>query len=100
LVDNMIFHLRLFSAALFGRAGGVGDLESAIDWDMNLRMAELTSVACVPRVLYRYRVHDNRMSTSDAQTSCSQIAVRRAIARRGLDAELHVVDGQWELHRS
>jgi glycosyltransferase involved in cell wall biosynthesis len=99
LVDNMIFHLRMFTAGLLAQAGGVGDLESAIDWDMNLRMAELTSPVCVPRVLYRYRVHDDRMSADDAQVVCSQVAVRRAIARRGLDAELHVVGRRWELRR-
>jgi glycosyltransferase involved in cell wall biosynthesis len=99
LVDNMIFHLRLFTAELFERSGGVGELESSIDWDMNLRMAELTSVVCVPRVLYRYRVHDDRMSMSEAQSRCGQIAVHRALERRGLDIELTVHDGVWELRR-
>jgi chondroitin synthase len=99
LVDNMIFHLRMFTADLFDRSGGVGDLESAIDWDMNLRMSELTPTVCVPRVLYRYRVHDDRMSMSPAQVECGQIAVRRAIERRGLDAELVVTDSGWHLHR-
>jgi glycosyltransferase involved in cell wall biosynthesis len=99
LVDNMIFHLRLFTAELFERSGGVGKLESSIDWDMNLRMAELTSVVCVPRVLYRYRVHDDRMSMNEAQSKCGQVAVRRAIERRGLDAELIVRNRGWELRQ-
>jgi hypothetical protein len=49
--------------------------------------------------LYRYRVHDDRMSMSDAQSACGQIAVRRAIERRGLDVELLVRGGAWELRR-
>jgi len=97
LVDNMIFHLRMFTAELLAQAGGVGDLGSAIDWDMNLRMAELTSPVCVPRVLYRYRVHDDRMSASHSQLVCGQVAVRRAIERRGLDVDLSVERGVWRL---
>jgi glycosyltransferase involved in cell wall biosynthesis len=99
LVDNMIFHLRLFTADLFVEAGGVGDLESAIDWDMNLRMAELTSPVCVPRALYRYRVHESRMSASPSQVECGQVAVRRAIERQGLQAELVVDESGWHLRR-
>ena len=48
----MIFHLRMFTADLFHESGGVGDLESAIDWDMNLRMTEHTTPRCIPRILY------------------------------------------------
>ncbi len=99
LVDNMIFHLRMFTASLFERAGGVGDLESAIDWDMNLRMTEHTAAAAIPRVLYQYRVHGNRMSASQAQVLCGQIAVRRAIDRRGLRLDLVVDHSGWHVTR-
>jgi glycosyltransferase involved in cell wall biosynthesis len=97
LVDNMIFHLRMYTGELFDRSGGVGDLDSSIDWDMNLRMAELTTPACIPRVLYRYRVHGDRMSSSAAQAECGVRAVQRAIERRNLDARLVVNESGWHL---
>jgi hypothetical protein len=56
-------------------------------------------VVCVPRVLYRYRVHDDRMSMSEAQSACGEFAVRRAIDRRGLAVKLSVRGGAWELRR-
>jgi glycosyltransferase involved in cell wall biosynthesis len=97
LVDNMIFHLRLFTAELLEKSGGVGDLEAAIDWDMNLRMVEWTTPVCVPQSLYHYRVHRGRMSTTPLQAACGEVAVNRAIQRRGLDMELTVSDAGWHL---
>jgi glycosyltransferase involved in cell wall biosynthesis len=99
LVDNMVFHLRLFTAELFATSGGVGRYESAIDWDMNLRMTELTTPACVPQSLYSYRQHAERMSTSPMQAACGQAAVRDAIARRGLAVDLVIDDVGWRLRR-
>ncbi len=100
LVDNMIFHLRLFTTELFDRSGGVGDLESAIDWDMNLRMTEHTTPRCVPRILYSYRIHPDRMSRRPEQHTNGRIAVQRAIERRNLDVELVVNANGWHLRRT
>lgn len=99
LVSNMVFHLRVFTRQVFEQAGGVGDLESAIDWDLNLRMTELTDVRCVPIELYSYRVRQGRMSGSAGQMRNAEMAVRRAIARRGLDVELVVEGSDWFLRR-
>ncbi len=99
LVSNMIFHLRLYRRDLFERAGGVGDLESAIDWDLNLRMTELADPVCIPEELYWYRVRPGRMSGTTAQASNGRLAVLRAIRRRGLDVELVIDDRGWHLRR-
>ena len=86
----MIFHFRMFTRELLDRAGGVGDLESAIDWDMNLRMTEHTTPRCVPRVLYDYRVREGRMTGTTAQRASGELAVERAIERRQLPYRLVV----------
>jgi len=100
LVDNMIFHLRTFSTSLFRRAGGVGKFERCEDWDENLRMTELTTVRCIPQVLYRYRIHKDQISRTPQQNVESQIAVRQAISRRGVPYELQVNDRGFQLkHR-
>ena len=58
----MIFHFRAFTAELLELSGGIGDLESAIDWDMNLRMTEHTTPAPHPThpllLPHSQRTHD------------------------------------------
>lgn len=97
LVSNMIFHLRMFTTEVFDRSGGVGGFESAIDWDMNLRMAEQTNVRCIPRPLYDYRIRPDRMSGRPEQAAAGEKAVREAINRRKLDVELVIDNDKWRL---
>jgi glycosyltransferase involved in cell wall biosynthesis len=99
LVSNMVFHLRLFRRDVFNAAGGVGDLSSAIDWDLNLRMTEHTGVRCVPIELYSYRVRPGRMSGTPHQARNGEVAVRRALERRELDLELAVEERRWTLQQ-
>lgn len=99
LVDNMIFHLRMFTTELFNEAGGVGELETAIDWDMNLRMAEHTEPVVVPHMLYGYRVREGRMTGTDRQKKDSVRAVMNTIMRRGLDYDLEIDHDGWHLRR-
>lgn len=100
LVSNMVFHLRVFTRNVFERAGGVGELSSAIDWDLNLRMVEHTAVRCVPIELYSYRIRRGRMSGTPQQARNGEAAVRAAIKRRGLDIDLEISDGRWRLRRA
>ncbi len=97
LVSNMIFHLRVFTRGVFDQAGGVGELSSAIDWDMNLRMTEHTTPQVVPQLLYSYRIRPGRMSGTPHQAANAQLAIRQAIARRRLPVELVVNDQGWHL---
>ncbi|MEL6894258.1 MAG: glycosyltransferase family A protein [Actinomycetota bacterium] len=97
LVDNMIFHLRTFTAELFATAGGIGDLESAIDWDMNLRMVEHTTPKHIPRRLYDYRIRTGRMGGTISQHLNGRIAVERAVARRGLPYRLVTNRTGWHI---
>lgn len=97
LVDNMVFHLRVFTRDVVDDAGGVGVLSSAIDWDLNLRMTEHTDVRCVPIELYSYRIRRGRMSGTPEQARNAETAVRNAIERRGLDVELDTSSGAWRI---
>ncbi len=99
LVDNMIFHLRLFTTELFAVSGGVGNLESAIDWDMNLRMTEHTQPKCIPQMLYDYRIHPNRMSNKPEQHPSGRTAVNQAIKRRKLNIELITNNTGWHIRK-
>jgi glycosyltransferase involved in cell wall biosynthesis len=99
LVANMIFHLRLYTREVFTAAGGLSELTSAIDWDLNLRIAEITEPRCVPIELYSYRTRPGQMSERPDQVANGITAVRRAIARRGLDLELRVENDHWQLLR-
>lgn len=97
LVDHMIFHLRMFRADLLEEAGGVGHFESAIDWDMNLRMTEHTEPRCVRRPLYEYRVRPDRMSGTARQKADAIMVVSEALSRRKLDYNLEIENGVWRL---
>ena len=99
LVDNMTFHLRTFSTELFNASGGVGPFQACEDWDMNLRMSELTKVRCIPQILYRYRIHKDQMSRTPLQNQEGKIAVENAIERRGLNMEIFVDSSGFHLRR-
>jgi hypothetical protein len=96
----MIFHLRTYTRALYTQSGGTGTLDSAIDWDMNLRMTEHTTPRCVPHELYHYRIRPGRMTGTPTQQRNAKTAVRNAIARRNLNAELVVNSTGWHLRRT
>jgi glycosyltransferase involved in cell wall biosynthesis len=58
LVDFMTFHFRLFRRSAFEQAGGINPtFPAAIDYDLCLRLSEVTEVMHLPRPLYYYRVH-------------------------------------------
>lgn len=100
LVSNMISHFRMWSTDLFVESGGVGERESAIDWDMNLRMTECTEPLCVPHPLYNYRVRRGRMTGTPLQEAEAMKAVGAALERRELDYNLEVRNGAWYLRKA
>ena len=88
LVDFMTFHFRLMRKPLFERAGGVNEsLAYAQDYDLCLKLSELTQIRHLNRPLYLYRVHGQSISQ---QARVQQIydardAIRAALKRRGMD---------------
>jgi glycosyltransferase involved in cell wall biosynthesis len=95
LVDYMIFHFRLFRRSTYDQVGGFDpSFTSAEDYDLCLRISEVTQIEQVKQPLYYYRVHADSISLQQdiEQIRASQQAVNNALKRRGLADryELHV----------
>lgn len=91
LIDFMTFHFRLIRREVFERAGGIdAELPIANDYDMCLRISEVTRVVHLRRALYRYRHHEHNLSFDARihQIEASIEACRRAIRRRGLENDI------------
>ena len=96
LVDFMLFHFRLIRRSSFEQAGGIDPFfEAAIDYDLCLRLSEVTEVYHLPRSLYYYRVHADSISQGQKQKQIhfAHIAVQRALIRQGLDKHYEIIIG-------
>jgi glycosyltransferase involved in cell wall biosynthesis len=83
MVERLIFHNRcypstvMFTKDLWERAGRFReDLICLGDWDLFLRMSELTNFSYVNRDLARYRVHGTQTSRRIAQMRAEEIDIR------------------------
>ena len=88
LVDFMTFHFRLLRRSAFDQVGGIDDsCEYAEDYDLCLRLSEVTQVRRVRKPLYYYRHHPETLSYRKRlnQIRNSQKAIAKALQRRGLD---------------
>ena len=93
LVDFMTFHFRLMRRDVYDAVGGIdANLGTAEDYDLCLRLSEVTKIEHLAEPLYYYRWHlDNISNTSQLeQVKCSTIAVNRALQRRGLSGKLRL----------
>jgi glycosyltransferase involved in cell wall biosynthesis len=87
LIDFMTFHFRLMRRSIFD---AVGQMEpstaTAEDYDLCLRISEVTEIHHLQRPLYYYRLHDQAVSQTRRleQIEASAHAIRRALARRNL----------------
>ncbi len=94
LVDFMTFHFRLMRRSQYERVGGMdGALDFVEDYDLCLRLAEVTAIARIPQPLYFYRVHDGNASHQwhREQTLRTHAILQRALQRRGLTTT-HAID--------
>ena len=87
LIDFMTFHFRLLRREIYDQVGGI-DLEfiQAQDYDICLKISEVTEIFHCLRTLYAYRVHPTMISQLQKTqvTACSAKAVRNALDRRDL----------------
>ena len=86
LFQFMAFHFRLFRRSLYFLVGGVDtSLKASSDFDLFLKLSEVTPFLHQPEVLYYYRLHSQQI-TKDQILSVTenQKVVSAAIARRGL----------------
>jgi filamentous hemagglutinin family protein len=105
LVDFMTFHFRLLRRSVFDQVGGIdGSLDYVEDYDLCLRLSELTTIGHVPKPLYYYRNHPGNASQQwrIEQILRSRTVIRRALKRRGLDREFDIQvqfpQGRFVLH--
>jgi len=87
LIDFMVFHFRLMHRSVFEQVGGIHDNCGLVpDYDLCLRLSEVTQIHHLQRPLYYYRVHPQSMSQQQQLDTVqdSKAAVERALQRRGL----------------
>lgn len=89
----------------FNAAGGIDpSIQVAIDYDLCLRLSEVTQFAHVAKELYYYRTHPETISHGQRleQILASKETIARALVRRGL-GDLYQIDveivGQFSLRR-
>ncbi len=101
----MTFHFRLIRRDTFAAAGGIdSSIQVAIDYDLCLRLSEVTSFAHVAKELYYYRTHSGTISHGQRveQILASKEAIARALVRRGLGERYQIdveIVGQFFLRR-
>ncbi|HEY9630847.1 MAG TPA: glycosyltransferase [Coleofasciculaceae cyanobacterium] len=86
LIDFMTFHFRLLRRSVYDQVGGLNPLfERAEDYDLCLRLSEVTEVQHIEQPLYFYRQHsDNVTKNQLEQVRWAHLASTHALKRRGL----------------
>jgi glycosyltransferase involved in cell wall biosynthesis len=104
LVSFMTFHFRLLRRSVYEQIGGLdASYERAEDYDLCLRLSEVTEIRQVPKSLYFYRQHGGNMTNDQLeQIRWSYQATVSALKRRGLDGKYAIdlqVISQFVLRR-
>jgi filamentous hemagglutinin family protein len=106
LVDFMTFHFRLMRRSTYEQSGGIDPTFSgtAYDYDLCLKLSEVTQVHHLNQPLYFYRRHAESVSNTQAieQIVWSQRAIEQALQRRGLHdrtIEVQWPRGEFQLRR-
>ena len=83
----MTFHFRLLRRCVYEQVGGIDEsFERAEDYDLCLKLSEVTSVQHVQKPLYYYRRHAGNMTNQHLeQIHWAYRASSQALKRRGLD---------------
>lgn len=89
LLDFMTGPLRLMRTASYREAGGYRDTHpDAIEYDLCLRLSEISSIVHVPQALYRRRIHPQAPEVARwaEEIEARYGAFVDAVKRRGIDA--------------
>ncbi|MBV6626467.1 MAG: glycosyltransferase [Rivularia sp. (in: Bacteria)] len=89
LVDLMTFHFRLIRRSVYDAVGGVDDsFDRGEDYDLCLKLSEVTEVYHIAKPLYYYRRHDSNVTNDNLKNIYwAQKAINDALKRRGLDKD-------------
>jgi len=105
LTDFMTFQFRLMRREIFDSLGGMDEsMPCSADYDLCLRLSEITQIEFINRPMYLYRIHDQSISQARRldQIRASQHAIEKAIVRRGLSDQLELqvqLIGRFKLRR-
>ncbi|NJM22916.1 MAG: glycosyltransferase [Richelia sp. RM2_1_2] len=89
LVDLMTFHFRLIRRSVYDAVGGIDDsFASGEDYDLCLKLSEVTEVYHIAKPLYYYRRHSGNVTNDNLKNIYwAQKAINDALIRRGLDED-------------
>lgn len=101
LVDFMTHHFRLLRRSVYEQAGGLdSSMQCAEDYDLCLRLSEISKVQRIRKPLYLYRNHPENIGMLE-KIVWSREAIQRALKRRGLDQhfQIDVIRNHFILHQ-
>lgn len=87
LTNFMTFHFRLMRQSVYLKAGGINTKFNTIeDYELCLRLSEITRISKINAFLYLYRQHSNSIknNSSLAMLVLTHKAIKEALHRRGL----------------
>jgi glycosyltransferase involved in cell wall biosynthesis len=105
LVDFMLFHFRLMRRSVYDQIGGIdATFDCAQDYDLCLKLSEVTEIYHLQKPLYLYRTHAQSVSQQQRveQILWAKQAIENALHRRGMsdDYELNVqISAQYSVRR-
>ena len=89
LVDFMTFHFRLIRVSIYRQVGGFNiEFYRLEDYDLCLRISEVTIIKKINDYLYQYRIHPESLRITMCQLERIQLcekAITQALERRNLD---------------
>ena len=94
LTSLMTFHFRLIRRSAFEQAGGIDErFQYAEEYDLCLRLSEITQVRHLQKWLYYYRSNPDSISYAKQteQAYYSHAAIVRSLQRRGLSDRFEVM---------
>lgn len=92
LVSFMTFHFRLIRRSLYNQVGGINPaFERAEDYDLCLRLSEVTQFYHLKRPLYFYRQHAGNVTNNEIEMlRWSYKASQNALKRRGMSEQYEI----------
>ncbi len=93
LVDFMTFHFRLIRREVYQKVGGINpEFSAAQDYDLCLKLSEVTKIEHLSKPLYYYRHHSENISHQRQleQIHFTQRAINEALQRRNLASKLEL----------
>jgi glycosyltransferase involved in cell wall biosynthesis len=89
LINFMTFHFRLIRRTVYEQVGGIDpNFLYAEEYDLCLRLSEVTDFYHIAQPLYYYRRHSSNLTNEQYEPiRWSQKAITNALKRRGLDTQ-------------